>query len=543
MYRLHCTARTGTAFVVIPSSSSDGRFHEWGRYVLHLEQAADFTLVIDDVALSGERSGDRQSWEWQPGFFAGTVRAELFDHQGVCLANYRLEVVPDAGKLGQGLFDQMIGELFRDDPRLLFGEEAAQSAIGGEGDYGDPYLEYARLKSFGTKFLSSLRQLCHEPVAGLRRGRKLVAPHHVRRVDAHGARALLRSPQTLAAVLRPGSSVPTDLLFNVPFSREEFDTPAHRTLLSQILAVARRVRKVRANLEVLGARKESIGFRTPMTPRLSHRFRLLDDLDAGLRCLCKSMPFSAVTRAEVCAAGLNVIAGHPLYATAYRHAWQALRPGIEGPREGEMLSLSPTWEVYERWCFLQLANVLREIFPSLAWVRHSTGGKADRLLEVGSCDGIRVEIYLQRIFHAMDNIPKDSRFHSISGERRPDIVVTYASKGLKRCLVFDAKYSVSRDSVLAAMGAAHIYRDCLRWDGQRPQGVLLLIPSPGKAAWLETADYFDQNAVGVLSLSPSSGQRRLRALMENQFFSAEAGAALSSGHHDEVAVRDAQVPE
>lgn len=521
MYRLHCTAHAGASFVVIPSSPADGKFHEWGKYLLHIEQAADFTLVVDDVALPGERSGNVQSWEWQPGFFAGTVKAELFDHEGACLANYYLEVVPDLGKLGEGMFDQMVDELLRADPRLLFGEEATQSAIGGEGDYGDPHLEYARLKLFGPKLLLSLRQLCQEPVTGLRRERKLVRPHQVRRIDAHGARALVRTPQTLAAVLRVGDTAPANLLFDVALSRDQFDTPAHRTLLSQILAVARRVRKVRANLEMLGARKESPGFRTQITPRLLRRFRLLDELDEGLRRLCGVPPFSAVRQAEVSAAGLNVLARHPLYAAAYRRAWQALRPGIDGDREDEMLSLSPTWEIYERWCFLQLTNVLREVFPALTWTRRSTGAKVDRLLEVGTSGGVRVEIHLQRIFHAMDNIPCGAQFHSISGERRPDIVVTYASKGVKRFLVFDPKYSVSRDSLLAAMEAAHIYRDCLRWDGRRPDGALLLIPAAGKAAWLETVDFFEQNAVGVLSLSPSTGQRRLRELLERQLLADE----------------------
>lgn len=514
MYKLHCTTLTGAAFVVFPSAPSEGTFQEWGKYVLHLEHVGDCVLVVDDVELPVARAGRLQSWEWQPGFFAGKVRAELFDLEGLCLATYCLEVVPAPGKLGKELFKQMVDELFSSDPQLLFGEEAAQSMVGGMGDYGDPHLEYARLKMFGPKLLLALERLCEEPIAGLCRERRLVPPQHVRRIDTQGARALVRAPRALAAVRRLGAAAAGDVLFDVPFSREEFDTPAHRTLLAQVLAVARRVRKVRENLESIGARKESLDFRTPMMPRLPYRLRLLDELDEGIRRLCKTVPFTAVRGAEVSAAGLNVIAGHPLYAAAYRYAWQARRPGVDGHWDDEMLSLSPTWEIYERWCFLQLTRVLQDVFPTLTWRRHSSGSKADRLIEVGTGNDEKVEVHLQRTFPAMDSKAEGARFHSISGERRPDIVVTYVARSVRRFLVLDPKYSVSRNRVLAAMEAAHIYRDSLRWEGQRPDCTILLVPAPSQAGWLEAAEFVEQNGVGVLPFSPGAGRERLKQLIE-----------------------------
>lgn len=60
-----------------------------------------------------------------------------------------------------------------------------------------------------------------------------------------------------------------------------------------------------------------------------------------------------------------------------------------------------------------------------------------------------------------------------------------AAGDIRRFLVFDPKYSVSRASVLAAMETAHIYRDCLRGEGRAPDLSLLLIPANGAASWLE----------------------------------------------------------
>lgn len=515
MHHLHCTIEDGTKFEVPPAPAAvSSLFQEQGRYVFHLAISTECTLFVDDVALPCVRHGDIHSWEWSPSFYAGTVVAELLDRQFNCLATYRFEVTPADDKLEKGQFEGMINELLDTDPRLLFGEETAQLNIGSAGDYGDPHLEYARLKLYGPRLLLALREMCREPLTALSRERQLVPPHHVRRIDAHSARALMRAPHTLAMVQRGDQARPTEALFDVPVSREIFDTPAHRTLLRQILSVSRRVRKVRESLKELGARKENPGFRTGMAPRLPYRFRLLDELDDGLRRICRAAPFSDVGRAEISAAGLNVISGHPLYATAYRRAWQILKPGIDGESQDEMLSLSPTWEIYERWCFLQLSQILRQIFPDLQWRRSKPGAKFDRLVEVGTADGVEVELYLQCTFPALDCRGPGAARYSISKERRPDLVVTYKVGEVRRFVVLDAKYSVSRESVLSAMEAAHIYRDCLRWDDARAVGAVLLTPAPGEASWLEGVDFLDLHGVGVVPLSPAIGHLRLRGLLE-----------------------------
>lgn len=514
MYRLRCSDADGASFDVTPSTGSITGFRERRHYLLELECATPCALVIDDVVIDCVRDVDSHRWTWQPRFFAGIVLAELFDHHGTHLADYRLDVAPAPDKLGQDLFEQILNDLLAADPQLLFGTEASQSAIGVEGTYSNPHLEYGRIKTFGPLLLQSIQKLRVHPLTRLRSERQLAPPHRVRRFDQHSVKALARTPQTLAALRGvEGAAASGPLLFDVPKSREELDTPAHRTLLSLLLTVVRRVRKVRSDLERLSAGESATVFRTPTAPRLDYRRTLLDDLEQALRRTCREAPFAAVRRAEVSAAGLNVIAGHPQYAAAYRRGWQLLRPGIDGRREGEMLSVSPTWEIYERWCFLRLTQTLRHLFPTLSWKR-SVGGTSDRLVDTGTADGITVSAYLQKTFPAMDQKNDTSRFYSISRERRPDIVVTYTVAGRKRFVVFDPKYSVARSSVLGAMEAAHIYRDCLRWNGCAPDLVLLLTPAAGEAGWLEESSFHAEHRVGVLPMSPGIGQEQLLSLLQ-----------------------------
>ncbi len=505
--------------MVPPAPALASGFHERGRYHLELDHASACVLVLDDVELPCLREATLHRWEWQPGFYAGTLVAELFDDSRTLLCSYHLDVAPEGRKLGQTVYQEMVGALLAEDPRLLFGSEAAQHTIGVEGELSNVHLSYARLKRFGPQLLQAVTQVCARPLARLRSERSLQPVHRARRFDQQTLQSIARDPLALVALRggeRSAASI-EQLLFNVAVSREELDTPAHRALLSILVSVIRRTRVVRDGLIALSEKERADEVRTAMQPRLAFRLRLLDDLEATLRRVCRSRPFSDVSRREVSAAGLNVIAGHPLYARTFRSGWQILRPGWDGEHAGEMLPVSPTWEVYERWCFLQMCEALRRKFPELVWSRRYGGaGKlVDRIVFVGVAKGVVVRAQLQATFSARDPMTALGRFSSISAQRRPDIVVTYANAGVHRMLVFDAKYSVSRQSVLAAMGAAHIYHDSLRWQGRAPDRAMLLIPAGGGASWLEGAEFHAEHAVGAMLLSPSVGIAYLDALLKD----------------------------
>src|SRR6266852_3615201 len=112
-----------TAWIaVLPLPSANRGFIETRRYVF--QGSAGWALYIDDEPLNGA-ANEPSSWEWQPGFFAGEVTAELFRADGVSAGLFLLDVAPDPGKLGQQFFGHMVKELWEEDPTLVIGNEPA----------------------------------------------------------------------------------------------------------------------------------------------------------------------------------------------------------------------------------------------------------------------------------------------------------------------------------------------------------------------------------------------------------------------------------
>ena len=228
--------------------------------------------------------------------------------------------------------------------------------------------------------------------------------------------------------------------------------------------------------------------------------RFLDAFHKKLTAALRKMPFPEVTKAEVTAAGLNAVAAHPLFARFWRVGWQALRRGVAGPEPADWLPLNPTWEIYERWCFLKLSEWVKGLLPEDTKWRESAPSDKYRLLKGESGQGAVVRLHLQCTFGNSENRPRE--FWSISSQRRPDIVLDWQRRDDNGFLVFDAKYRVTRDNVLKAMESAHIYNDSLRMNRKRPVATVLLTPAPTEAGWLETCAFFDEHRSGVLPLHP-----------------------------------------
>lgn len=500
MPALFCTPSVGEGFWIAPNSPEAVRgFCELRRYEISFDHEQPCRLLLDEVELPLAKPGTHNSWIWQPGFYAGTVLAELHDLDSQVLAKYRLDVSPDPAKLGQENFQSMLDQLFEFEPGLLAGTEAAQFGIGSEGDVTNPGLEYARLRRYGEQLRAALKQLTSRPLPQLSHERALVPAHQVRRLDAQSLTTLAKQPGSIGRLrgdILDGGSSP--LLFNVPNSYEILDTPAHRTLFRIVRAVLRRTQSV---IEAMSSAKfeEPSTTRTALEPRLPYRLAYLTAFESALKQIIKRSPFSEVTRQEVSAAGLNAIAAHPIYARVFRSSWNILRPGIAGSGD-ESLWMSPTWEIYERWCFLKTHTALKCVFPSLEWERHFPTSREDCIVFTGQQDGLTVSLYLQPRFPAIDQTAWNS-FKSLSGERRPDIVLTYASNQTKRLLVFDAKYRISREGVLESMQSAHTYHDCLRWGEIAPAISLLFVPASGGVPVLETDEYKQKYGVGVVALS------------------------------------------
>lgn len=479
---------------LLPAPAVNTGFEEIRRCQFLVPEPA-WRLLIDDEALSST-SGD--VWEWSPGFYAGEVIAQLLRPDGSPATTYILDVSPDPAKMGSALFRRMMDELLAADPALLFGEEPATTMTGELGDFQNPWMEFARLRLYAPEFLKALRPIQERPRHALRVRRDASALHQVRRVDRRTAVSVARSP-ALAILLSQGdqSADPThESRLDVPSIEETVDSAGNRAMLSLLRALSRRTKALYAALKARTEGAADSETRTGLAARWPVRRDFLERLDGQLSLALRRFPFNKVRRAETTAAGLNAVAADPLYSRAWGRGWRALRHGAEGPGS-ERLWVSPSWEIYERWCFLELGRLLQREYSNWDW----------RLLRSplrwrGESGTRKAELLLQPTFGSYP--ANRSGKWSVSRERVPDILLQVHEQAGTRFVVIDAKYRVSRDAVLKAMQSAHIYQDSLRIEFRRPEASLLVVPAKGGAPWLEDPGVQAEHRVGVCELSPAA---------------------------------------
>lgn len=498
MPSITCIGADGQKLEIATGAVNVG-FMERGTY--RFEVVAGCQFYIDDLPLETVFHEGRLAWSWTPGFFAGEVVAELVDLQGCLKASYRLDVSPDQDKLGNESFAEMLDTIIAFDPALLFGTEDAQYQIGNEGPASNPHLQYSRLRQHGEQMLVAMQNVARKPLTVLRRERTSTQAHRVKRLDKHSIHQALKTPAAVALLqsdaLFKGDL--TGLTFNVSTVYDEQNNPANQALALVLHEVMRRCRHVSFALRSLSANEKVSNTRSPLEPRLARRIEYLEALYTSLRRLARSEPFSNVTARRLTAAGLNAISAHPAYARAYRFGWYALRPGLAGRDSGESLWISPTWEIYERWCYVMVLDQMRRCYSDLRWRSVGTSTRSDCIHQCGEGGGLTLDVRLQVSCPAIDQ-PANGGFSSLSGQRYPDIAITLKTGDHTRFIILDAKYRTSRDSVLDGMVSAHLYHDCLRWHGRRPDYSLLLVPKGGGVTKLESGEFRDIHGVGVLAL-------------------------------------------
>ena len=474
-------------------------FHEGREYRIR-KPIVSSQLLIDDQSLEGEDG----YWIWSPGFYAGQVRAELLVHDGQVVATYVLDVSPHPGKLGRDIFQAMLDEIWNFDPRLVLGTEPPQSRVGHQTQVADPWLEYARLRSHGDKFIRALGAIARHPIRELRAERALLPLQYVRRADRQTALAAVRIPPLLAVLAGHDSTLPltkTMPLFDVPVTQETLDAAANRCIAMITQAVARRAIQLKKTLELATDCEIQSDTRSDLASRWPRRRAFLGGLVRQLRQAQCVSPIRDVTRLEISAAGLNAVSADPTYSRAYGLAWRILRHGVEGPPDGEQMWICPTWEIYERWCFVRMGEALQAHRPQYRWsILTSHKSNATVALAAFKGNDLCIELLLQPQFPAGDANPK-SGFRSVSGRREPDIVMIFREGKRRRWYVLDAKYRTTRSNVLDAMSSSHVYRDALRWHQKKPKSAVLLVPQSGGAPWMEQPDFIRAHQVGVCALS------------------------------------------
>ena len=498
-------ARRNDGLHDLDASHPNGGFAERQQTVFIGPTDRECRLLIDDEPL-GRVEGSVNEWTWTPGFYAGEVRAELLDADDRSLGVWLLDVSPDQSKTGRDVFASMIDEILDFDAHLVIGEEPARRRLGTLGDADDPLVQFERLRRRQRDLERSLTAIRREPVSVLRARRKFVPLRDTRRADLRTLRSALRQPAMLAAI-RPGTvtgpgAPGSEPVLDVPSVERTLDSPANRCVLAMLRALLLRCRELAMRLDGL-AKGPADDTRTAVANRVDRWNQILGEMVRAFAMAERRQPFSEVRRPEITAAGLNAVAAHPLYARFWRVGWEALRRGVYRLDPEDRLPLSPTWEIYERWCFVTLARQLREWLPDYEW---KTAGRSDsdrRRFTGKRGDGHRITLHLQRTFGNTRGRERDESW-SISRQCRPDLVLTSQSSGcLLRFVVLDAKYRAAEAGILSGMAeSVHLYADALRWGPHRPERTLLLVPNAAETQWLTLADYVENHHVGVVALRP-----------------------------------------
>ena len=499
-------------------------FQEREEAVFVASPGLDCRLLIDDQELkrntdaegSGSRSGgavakgaEAPSWTWTPGFYAGTVRAELLDRSDRVLGAWWLDVSPDPEKMGREIFGRMVEEIVDFDERLLAGDEPARRRLGAVGFSDDPHVLFERLRRRADDLERALAAIQREPASIPRPRRQRLPFRAVRRADLRTVRVAAQDPAALAAIgqvpnLQPTLSVDSYGVphFDVPQVERRLDAPVNRCALYLLRGVRRRCRYLSLRFDQLANEDRSRETRTALQGRLERRRAILARIERSVSTAERRPPFTETRRPELSAAGLTAVAAHPLYSRFWRVGWEALRRGASLLDPKDPLPLGPSWEVYEHWCFVEVARLLRHWLPDWNWSASKARGGSRLRFSVKGCRGAcSVGLYLQKTAPS-SNGQERSGLWSVSRELRPDLVVRWKRGERRGFVVLDAKYRTGRDSVLRGMAeSAHVYRDALRWGTDRASASLLLVPCVKRGVeWLADEAYVARHCVGAVAL-------------------------------------------
>jgi PD-(D/E)XK nuclease superfamily protein len=469
---------------------------------LFCKPTGDWDFFVDDVPLPSARHENREVWVWTPGFFAGSVRAELVGKVNKTKIDYVLDVSPDPGKLGQAEFVELVKQVWSFDPSLVIGEEASTHRVGAAGFLEDPAVRYMRISRYGPSLQSALGRVTREPVRSLHFARSNVPWHKARSADLQTVRAAMVR-DTVAVIVGSEDFDASDRanqpLFDVPISETSYDCAANRTLAALLVLVTRAIDDLLEKLQAQMSRPEWDEGAAAAAKRWPRRSELLAEMRRVVASSLRVAPLASVTRREITAAGLTAIASHPAYARAQNMIWKMLRVGYEGAWSDELSAMSPTWGIYESWCFTRIRACLAARFPSAEWKKSRPG---DGRWVIHGREGDRnVSLYFQQPFGYSSTVP-DNGLWSVSARLIPDIVLVMQRAEKTAWGIFDAKYRRGRQNVLDGMRSAHLYRDALRFQSAPPNLSSILIPAPAEnASWLHAPEYRAQHGVGAIVCS------------------------------------------
>jgi hypothetical protein len=221
-----------------------------------------------------------------------------------------------------------------------------------------------------------------------------------------------------------------------------------------------------------------------------------------------------IPRDPLSEAALQVVLDDPIYMRVHKIGRLFLNPlfRLDHVDTNLQVAVRPSFTIYELWCFLAIGEQLKKRLPHWQWKTSGLkkllgpeGTDSGAFHRATSQDGNRLEVLFNATFASYFSREGKSLW-SISGERRPDITVSYKpEQGEGQWVSLDAKYRVGRNNLTDAFSSVHIYRDSLRYEGfgGACQASVLLSPScsTDSDVWFSAA-YIETYREGIWELKP-----------------------------------------
>lgn len=499
--------RDAVPFTVLSTTNQTVKgFSELCRYLIECpEELQSAQLYVDDACLQKIPG----YWFWQPNFYAGEVDLELVLDDQITSICWRVDVSNDPSKSSKEAWQQFLQDIIAFDSSRLTGSEPAKHQLGGMSRYASVWLRYARIKQFFPRYQQGIKAILLHPVYGYQQHTKQHPLGRLKQLTPSVVQQLIRHADLLAG----GTTQPSHTLADINqlpvqaiYPDITLDTPANRQLKFQLQLIDRRVSQVLTALKYdqKAAIDEASATRTSLKDRLVRRINYLSVIRRQLRLIADQIPFSAADSRQSYGMDFDSIAGHPHYQLTWRMGVRLLREGISGLSSDENHYLIPSWDIYEAWCFVALAEGLKRKFPCIKWHLSQHSG---RLTFRAKQNGLSVRLHSQKSFRAILKRPSTDQDipHSISTMRRPDLVLEVTRSGMTQFICLDSKYTSRSKRILEEMASAHIYHDSLRWQRKRPVLSLLLVPCNNELAKLESESWWQEHHTGCFTLYNANG--------------------------------------
>lgn len=484
------------------------------RLALQLGQAAreGWRAWFGDIELNWQQGST--SFELRTGHWVGNQSLRIHGPQSE--HELEIEVLPRGEKLTGPAWGHLLRELNQWMPGSSVGQEG-----GLHGEIGFSGSNVAGIASVLGDLVPAFADALSAVIRAPRERPTDIwteAPvHTVKQANRETLRWLVRHPDVYQGISgQEGEHLGgREPLVPLRARKADVDHAANRYAAWLVKQVTLRLRAIAQSVRKgMGKRRHSLD--PDLEKWCEGRISRLEEGANQLEALWWSSPLGALMPEPAADSALLTLADDPLYARVHAFGQLFLEPRFQLPDDESLLEapVRPSYELYELWTFLALQRALARHMKGARWL--DTGVDKLRYFDQNPNGALytahwpghgTLGLYFNLEFSGYLVKKRGVRW-SISGARRPDLVLTWQSEvGQGRWVCLDAKYRTAHHNVADAFESAHLYKDALRWSGLGERGLcagaMLLVPAmdPKAAPWFKP-EFRNEHGVGVFCLTP-----------------------------------------